>query len=199
MSNDELVVSEIMPSLYAFAAWINAGADPASVPHVAFSAGWQARDAEIAAAIEAQRLNGPILHGPHRKIDHRCMGCELILLIQTISSAPTPITDHPAAGRTVCPTCSGAGTVVELKKPCAGCGAPAHAPISAHRAGCWRGEMVDVGTLVERGPTTGDPCARCGEPIPDAPTGNLCQRCGYQRFEAHMDRVLHKPEEASHE
>jgi len=47
--SEKVVVSEIMPSLHAFAAWINAGGDPSAVPHEAFAAGWQARDAEVAA------------------------------------------------------------------------------------------------------------------------------------------------------
>lgn len=30
-------------------------------------------------------------------------------------------------------------------------------------------------------PKTGDPCAQCGEPIPDMPTGTLCLRCHSQQ------------------
>lgn len=37
------------------------------------------------------------------------------------------------------------------------------------------------------GPQTGDPCAKCSEPIPDAPTGNLCQRCHHEAFTADLE------------
>lgn len=50
MSKQQVVVSEIMPSLKAFRVWLEAGGDPSAVPHVAFAAGHQSRDAEIEAA-----------------------------------------------------------------------------------------------------------------------------------------------------
>lgn len=132
------IVSEVTPLCRQMAPYFKAWAEEIGnhVPGLieTFTGGFTARDAEMAAWEKwAEHVESLVVHLYKVGLvgtDGSCAACVDIIAI--LDSAY----GQPATGRTACPTCQGAGTVVERGQRCAECGGLTYVTPSGHVLGC---------------------------------------------------------------